>query len=155
MHALYTVTVFIHILAACVWIGAMVFFAAVVVPVVRRPEYSSVFTELVRRVGSRFRALGWTCIAVLVATGVFNLTFRGVGPEIVTNAAFWRTDFGRALGFKLTFVLLTVLATAAHDFLSAPSARRSRRVASWLGRATLLFSVAAVLCAVWLVRGMP
>ena len=32
---------------------------------------------------------------------------------------------------------------------------RARKVASWLGRVTLLLSLAVLLFAVWLVRGMP
>jgi uncharacterized membrane protein len=168
MHALYTASVFVHIVAACVWIGSMVFFAAVVVPVVRRPEYASAFGDLVRRIGGRFRTLGWTCVVILIATGIANLALRGIGVAEITTAVFWRSDFGRTLAYKLTFVLLTVLATAAHDILfgkramrrvardpASDAARRSRRVASWLGRSTLLFSIAALLCAVWLVRGMP
>jgi uncharacterized membrane protein len=69
MHTLYTLSVFVHILAACSWIGAMIFFAVAVVPVIRRPEYRSVFAELVRDVGARFRVLGWVSVLVLIATG--------------------------------------------------------------------------------------
>jgi uncharacterized membrane protein len=148
MHVLYTLSVFVHVLAACAWIGAMIFFAVAVVPVVRRPEYRSVFADLVRRVGARFRVLGWTCIVLLVATGVANLALRGVLGQLATGA-FWATDFGHALAYKLVFVVLVVLATAAHDLLSGA------RSARWLGRSTLLLSLGVLLFAVWLVRGMP
>jgi putative copper export protein len=167
MHALYTLSVFVHVLAACAWIGAMIFFAVAVVPVVRRPEFRSVFAEIVRRVGARFRLLGWTCVIVLVATGIVNLALRGFLPQL-TMGAFWSTDFGRTLAYKLVAVLLVVMATAAHDLLfgasamrrlqqdpSSPAAQRARRLASWLGRSTLLLSLAVLLFAVWLVRGMP
>jgi len=168
MHALYTLCVFVHVLATCAWIGSMIFFAVAVVPVIRRPEYRSVFADLVRLVGARFRVLGWASILVLVATGVGNLAFRGLTLAQLTSAQFWGTGFGRTLGCKLVTILLVVLATAAHDVLlgaramqrlaqdpTSPSAQRSRRLASWLGRATLLLSLAVLLFAVWLVRGMP
>jgi uncharacterized membrane protein len=151
LHVLYTTSVIVHILAACTWIGALVFFAFVVVPVVRRAEYASVRAQLVRSVGGRFRILGWVALGVLVASGISNLVLRGFGIDAVSSAAFWRTEFGRTLAYKLVFVALALLSTAAHDFL----ALRSRRVSSWLGRATLLFSLVAVAFAVWLVRGLP
>jgi putative copper export protein len=167
MHALYTLSVFVHVLAACAWIGSMIFFAVAVVPVVRRPEFRTVSADLVRRVGARFRVLGWTCVLVLVATGIANLALRGFVPQL-TMGAFWSTDFGRTLAHKLVAVLLVVVATAGHDLLlgaramrrlqedpSSPVAQRTRRMASWLGRSTLLLSVAVLLFAVWLVRGMP
>ena len=151
MHALYTISVLVHVLAACTWIGALIFFAAIVVPVVRRPEYASVRVDLVRTVGRRFRVLGWTSVAILVSSGVTNLVLRGIGMGSLTSDVFWRTEFGRVLSYKLAFVALAVLSTAAHDTF----AMRSRRLSSWLGRATLLFSLGAVAFAVWLVRGLP
>jgi uncharacterized membrane protein len=167
MHLFYTLSVFVHVLAACAWIGAMIFFAVAVVPVVRRPELRAVSAEIVRLIGARFRTLGWTCVVVLVATGILNLGLRGFLSQL-TIAAFWATDFGRTLAYKLVAVLLVVLTTAAHDLLfgaramrrlreepSSPEAQRTRRMASWLGRSTLLFSLAVLLFAVWLVRGLP
>jgi uncharacterized membrane protein len=166
MYALYTLSVFIHVLAACAWIGSMIFFAVAVVPVVRRPEFATVLAELLRRVGARFRLLGWASLVILVVTGTTNLWLRGVLPQLSTGA-FWATGFGRALAYKLVAVLLVVLATASHDLLfgasamrlqrdpSSAAARRARRMASWLGRLTLVLSLGVLLMAVWLVRGIP
>lgn len=151
MQAFYTTSVILHVLAACAWVGALVFFAAVVIPTVRREEYATVRAQLVRAVGGRYRVLGWIALSVLVVTGVSNLLLRGFGVDALSSAGFWRTDFGRTLAYKLVFVALALLSTAAHDFF----ALRSRRVSSWLGRATLVFSLGAVVFAVYLVRGMP
>lgn len=151
MQALYTTSVILHVLAACTWVGALVFFAAVVIPTVRGEEYATVRPTLVRAVGRRYRVLGWISLSVLVATGLTNLLLRGFGFDALTSAGFWRTDFGWTLAHKLVFVALALLSTAAHDFF----ALRSRRVSSWLGRATLIFSLGAVVFAVYLVRGMP
>jgi|SRR5579859_6893155 len=151
MHLLYTSSVLLHVLAACTWIGAMVFFAAVIVPLIRRPELASVRTDLVRRLGKRFRWLGWGALGVLLVTGASNLALRGIGATALTSAAFWQSDFGRALAYKLVFVALALASTALHDVF----ALRSRALSAWLGRATLLFSVGAVAFAVWLVRGLP
>lgn len=168
MHTLYTLSVFVHILAACAWIGGMIFFAVAVVPVIRRPEYRGVFAELVRQVGARFRVLGWTAVLVLVVTGLSNLALLGYGAGQLVSGPFWATAFGHTLAYKLVVVLLVVLATAAHDVLlgaramrrlaqdpTSAAAMRARKVASWLGRVTLMLSLAVLLFAVWLVRGMP
>jgi uncharacterized membrane protein len=151
MQTIYTTSVILHVLAACTWVGALVFFAGVVIPTVRREEYATVRAQLVRAVGSRYRVLGWIALSVLVATGLTNLLVRGIGFGALTSASFWVTDFGRTLAYKLVFVALAVLSTAAHDVF----ALRSRRVSSWLGRATLAFSLGAVAFAVYLVRGLP
>jgi hypothetical protein len=153
MSALYTLSVWVHVLAACAWVGSMIFFATAVVPVVRRPEFGDVSARMVRELGARFRVVGWTSLLVLVATGVANLTFAGIGPAQLTSTAFWSAGFGRTLAFKLSAVLLVVIVTAVHDALSTK--RDARRVASWLGRVVLVLSVVVVLLAVWLVRGMP
>jgi len=151
MYLLYTSSVLLHVLAASTWVGSMIFFAAAVVPLLRRPELASVRMELVRRIGGRFRVLGWSALGVLLVTGVSNLLLRGIGPSSWASSAFWATDLGRALAYKLAFVALALVSTALHDMF----ALRSRIVSAWLGRATLLFSLGAVTFAVWLVRGLP
>jgi putative copper export protein len=153
IHFIYTASVYLHVIAACAWIGSMLFFAAVVVPVLRRPEQAASAQALVRQMGLRFRAFGWTCIGLLLATGALNLFIRGIGLTTLGVAAFWTSDFGKTLAYKLSAVAVVLLLVAAHDSLSMrPGARR---LASWLGRATLLVSLLVVLFAVWLVRGIP
>jgi len=153
MTALYTLSVYLHVVAACAWIGSMLFFSIVVVPVLRRPEQAAAAGPLVRAVGLRFRSFGWACIGILLTTGVTNLALRGVGFGTLASGAFWADGFGRALAYKLTAVAVVVGLTVAHDALSLrPEARKA---ASWLGRLTLLASLAVVLFAVWVVRGLP
>jgi putative copper export protein len=152
-HLVYTISVYVHVLAACAWIGSMLFFAVVVVPVLRRPDQASGAPALIRQVGTRFRAFGWSCIAVLLVTGTVNLLLRGVDLSVLVSSAFWADGFGRTLAYKLVAVATVIALTVAHDALSLKP--EARRLASWLGRATLLASMVVVLLAVWLVRGMP
>jgi putative copper resistance protein D len=148
----YLLCVWAHIVAAAVWIGSMAFFALAVVPVLRRPEHRDVMAPLVRAIGRRFRVVGWACLVLLVATGAGNLALRGLGPAALAQAAFWGSGFGRMLAYKLGLVGLVLGTTAVHDaFSSSPR----RALASWLGRASLLLSVAAALAGVMLVRGAP
>jgi len=138
---LYIVSVWVHVMAATAWVGSMLFFAAVAVPVMRAPEA----LPLLRIVGRRYRVFGWIALGTLLVTGVSNLYFRGIRWALLTDRAFWSTEFGHALAWKLVFVGLVVGATLAHD------AWRS----ALLGRATLLLSLVVLFFAVQLVRGGP
>lgn len=162
----YALSVWIHLVAATAWVGSMIFFAAVTVPVVRRPDVRAAAPGLMRQLGARFRVLGWISLSVLVVTGVTNLRFRGIGWTLLRDPAFWRTSFGRALACKLALVAFVLVATGAHDVLTGvraldalerdPGSRqgaRTRRVASWLGRVVLLASLAILFFATALVRG--
>jgi uncharacterized membrane protein len=158
----YTFFVWLHTLAAAAWVGSMVFFAVVVVPVLRRKE-SRESVPLLKAFGKRFRALGWVSLGILIATGIANLHYRGIGWSMLHEPAFWTSSFGRAFGWKMSLVAAVLVATAAHEAVaneraledepSSDRARRGRRVASWIGRLVMLASVAILFFAVAMVRG--
>ena len=165
---LYLFSVWLHILAAIVWIGGMAFFALVVVPVIRRDEFRGNASTLIRQTGIRFRSLGWFCIALLALTGVVNLAYQGTGWENIRSGAIWRGAQGVVLAFKLSLVLIIVALSLLHDFIigpraaaaaaadaSAPEAIRLSRYARWLGRLNLLLALIVVFLGVMLVRGSP
>lgn len=157
---LYEAVVCLHLLAAATWIGSMVFFAAVVVPVLRRTENRADASRLLRRLGARFRVLGWVSIGVLVATGIANMRFHRITWSYVTSGDFFTTSFGRALAYKLSFVVAALGVTIVHEILTpadpdAALSRGSRRVAAWSGRLIMIFSLGALYFAVSLVRGLP
>ncbi len=158
--------VWLHILAAAVWIGGMVFLALVLVPVVRRPEYREHASRLVSLTGIRFREVGWVCLALLVVTGFLNLWFRGYGWRAFTTLGFWQSQFGTILGIKLLLVTVILGLAAWHDFRIGPKAtaawrddpasaeaRRLRAMASRFGRLNLLLAMVVVALAAALVRG--
>jgi len=146
----YAINVWLHLLAAAVWLGSMVFFAAVVVPTIRREEMRASAPILMRFVGPRFRVVGWCALGVLGVTGVLNLYFRGITWSMLVDAEFWSVGFGRILAYKLVLVALVVVMALAHE--GAAGATQARR-ASWLGRAMLVLSLAILFLAVSLVRG--
>lgn len=168
MRALYLTAVWLHLLAAIVWIGGMTFLSLVVVPALRSPELATSRAALLHRTGLRFRSIGWISLGVLLATGVLMLALRGVGWAELANGAFWVSSFGRILAVKLLLVLLVLGLSAVHDFAigplasqrlraepGSPEATELRRRASLLGRANLLLALAIVALAVMLVRGTP
>lgn len=101
----------IHVLAAVVWVGGMLFMGIVVAPASRAVEEPSVRTALMSAVGQRFKVVGWICIALLILTGIFNLMSRLATASL---------SFHRALGVKLLLVLAMIALSAVHDFVLGP-----------------------------------
>ena len=62
-----TIRVFLHVLAATVWVGGQITLAALV-PVLRR-----LGAEIPRAAARRFNQVAWPAFAVLVITGIWNI----------------------------------------------------------------------------------
>jgi uncharacterized membrane protein len=166
MHWLYIVSVWLHILAAATWIGGMVFLVLVLLPVTRMAEYRGAASGLMHWTGVRFRFVGWVCLGLLLASGIVNLLYRGVGWAELTSGEFWAGGFGRAFGLKMILVAIILVGSAIHDFYvgprataawqsdpASPRARSMRRRATMFGRVNLLLALAVVILAVIMVRG--
>jgi uncharacterized membrane protein len=93
----------VHLLAACVWIGGSITVAALV-PVLRK---SGASVELVRAVARRFGVVAWGAIAVSVATGITQL-IRLDHP----------TRGNTALALKLLLVGLAVAVAWLHQVIA-------------------------------------
>ncbi|MBI2060820.1 MAG: DUF4149 domain-containing protein [Nitrospirae bacterium] len=168
MHWLYEASVWLHIVAAAVWLGGMVFVGAVVVPVSRKPDFQKSAASLVHHTGIQFRPVGWICLGLIAFTGLFNLWYRGVRAEDLVSLNFWRMPFSQALAYKLILFYVILVISAVHDFYLGPKATASwmadpnspktakyRNLASKLGQIGLLISLAIVAFAVMMVRGLP
>ena len=105
MHALYLLSVWLHILAATVWIGGMSFLVLVVVPWLRRGGRVEAAVFL-RETGERFRNVGWSCFLLLAATGTFNLWVRGVRLSDFGRAEWLTSPFSKTVLLKLLVGLL-------------------------------------------------
>jgi uncharacterized membrane protein len=161
MSGLYWTSVALHVLAALVWLGGMLFLGLVGAPVLRAVEPPALRARLFHELGLRFRTVGWVAIGVLVATGLAMLHFRGWLP-LLDRPGFWRTTVGRALAAKLAVVTVMLVASAAHDFVLGPAAGRSdpgsaeaarlRRHAALLARANAIVGILLVIAAVKLAR---
>lgn len=125
------VRLFLHVLAATIWVGGQLTLGALV-PALRRTGAD------VPRVAARaFNRVGWSAFAVLVLTGIWNIA-----------AANDRNSNGyqSTLGVKLGFVVLSGLAAWWHS-------KGTSRVALALGGgAAALFSLAALFLGVVLVE---
>ena len=167
MRTLYLISVWLHILAATIWIGGIFFIVLVVVPWLRKGGRAGAGTFL-RETGARFRSVGWACFAVLAVTGTFNLWIRGVRPRFFLDPDWLASSFGRTVTLKLGVFAVVLIISVVHDFIvgpratavlerdaGSPEAARLRRIASLLGRANALLALALLAIAVALVRGWP
>lgn len=170
MQTLHFISILLHILAAIVWIGGMVFLGIVLIPVLRqaRTTSPSLYGELIHRTGTRFRNVGWASLLLLVVTGFVNLGRWGVDHARLASADLWASPWGRILAVKLVLVVVAIAISLVHDLVigpratrvlreapGSPRALRLRRLAGWMGRLNLLLAVAIVALAIMLVRGRP
>jgi len=163
---MYQWVVWLHILAAIVWIGGMFFLPLVLVPVLRHHD-AALRAALLDAVGRRFRVVGWIAIGVLLVTGVWNLHNRHLPWETIFSGRLFTGVWGHILGWKLVFVAVVLLLSVFHDFWLGPASTRAargddprrserlRRSASWAGRLNAALSLALLFFAVALVRGLP
>lgn len=167
MHSLYLLSVFLHILAAIIWVGGMFFLVLVIVPWLRQGDRARAAT-MMRDVGTRLRDIGWVCFAVLTVTGTFNLWVRGVRIASFTDPIWLDSSFGKSVVAKLTVFAVILASSAVHDFIigpratelvsadpRSPAAEALRRKASIMGRMNAVLALIAVAIAVTLVRGTP
>ncbi|MGH2620686.1 MAG: DUF4149 domain-containing protein [Anaerolineales bacterium] len=157
------VTIFLtwlHLLAAVLWIGGMLFLSLTLVPILKGEPVAAQRGALLRKIAKRFRMLVWVSIAVLVTTGSWLL------PERV-NSLHEPWDWPGALRSKLGLVAILITLTAVHDFWLGPTVGRLLRepeaartagehrlilLSPWVARLSLLLAVGVLLAAVALVR---
>jgi putative copper export protein len=99
-----TIRLFLHILAATVWVGGQITLVALV-PAVRRAGGP----ELTRATARRFQMVAWPAFALLLVTGVWNLTAVHVGDQ---SSAYLTTLF-----VKLVLVGISGAGALAHLLL--------------------------------------
>ncbi len=77
MYELHIIATWLHVVSAIYWIGAILFILTVLGPVVRtRP--SSVALPIMSEVQARVRRFVLAAIIVFIATGLFNMHYRGL-----------------------------------------------------------------------------
>lgn len=109
--------VWIHLLAAVVWVGGMVFLSVVLVPVLKQDGGFARHALLFRTVAYRFRAVVWGAMGILVVTG----SVMAVGRAIpLTEPWQWPTIFLA----KISVVALLFTLTLVHDLVVGPQVRK-------------------------------
>ena len=105
-----TVRLFLHVLAATIWVGGQLVLAALV-PVLRR--FGS---EAVTAVARQFNRVAWPAFAVLILTGIWNITAVSGTPGDTPS---YRTT----LMVKLAVVVLSGISAFVHIRTKTPRGR--------------------------------
>ena len=148
-----TVRLFLHVLAATVWVGGQLTLGAII-PALRPaaddpdPEAARI---RIRTVARRFQVVAWIAFAVLLVTGVWNLLALHVGDR--------STEWLATLMAHLGCVAVSGIAAAVHILVAAPRVRAARddatrrKAAAFSGACegvSVLFAVAALFLGVLL-----
>lgn len=165
---MYFLSVWLHILAATVWVGGLIYTAAVAVPFALTHEVSE-RQRLLRGLARRFRWIGWGSIAALFITGLGNLTLR-LSPikfsQILNGDLFNPEKVEQLIAIWLPWKLMLVIAMiglmAFHDITSIQAAKRyegsrdaapGNRMGSRAAALATLLAIAILYVSVRMVRG--
>ena len=148
-----TVRLFLHVLAATVWVGGQISLG-VIIPALRPtpddPDPEAARARI-RTVAQRFQVAAWISFAILLVTGIWNLQALHVADQSTA----WLTT----LFVKLACVALSGLGAAVHILVAAPRVRAARtdaqrrKAAAFSGACegiSVLFAVAALFLGVLL-----
>ncbi len=117
---LYWICISLHLLAATLWLGHMFVWSLVVGPAIKRVEPPAT-AEFLRECSLFMGALGWPALTILIVTGLYLLSARGIGPlDLVTGRAF--SGDGGTLPVKLVLVLWMIFYQAIWGHHRAPIA---------------------------------
>ncbi|HEV7863120.1 MAG TPA: CopD family protein, partial [Acidimicrobiia bacterium] len=107
-----TLRLFLHVLAATVWVGGQLTLAGLV------PGLRALGPDVPRTVARRFNRIAWPAFAVLFVTGLWNLSSAHVGDQ--------STEWIATLLAKLVVVALSGISAALHT-----RAATKRALALW------------------------
>jgi putative copper export protein len=124
-----TIRLFLHVLAATIWVGGQITLAALV-PVLRR-----LGTEIPRAAARRFNQVAWPAFGVLIITGIWNIA--AVRSQI-------HGSYQTTLVVKLVVVAISGVTAALH------ARARSTRWLAIFGALTGLSALAALFLGVLL-----
>jgi uncharacterized membrane protein len=157
--SLYSIIVTIHVLAAMVWIGGVLFIGAVLLPAAKKLD-DATRRQVISAAAKRFRTIGWGALCVLIATGGWMAWSWGLRPTTMSD--FFAAPRHKVLGMKMLLVLLMATISGLHDWWLGPrtaaAAREGadpaqlRRRAILFGQTTALLSVIILVLAVFIAR---
>ena len=118
-----TIRLFLHVLAATVWVGGQLTLAGLV------PGLRALGPDAPRTVARRFNRIAWPAFGVLVATGIWNVA--AVHPV-------WGTRYTTTLVVKIVVVVLSGVTAFLH------ATARSRGALAVFGALTGVTALAAL-----------
>ena len=132
---IWSLVLFVHILAATFWVGGQLMLAVVVMPLLRRSARPELVREMAGLAGRRFATLAnFGLLPTLVMTGALLAWHDGVRLSNLNS-----TPFGRVLVVKVALVAVVFVLAGLHGVAAR---RLSRRGVRGLAVVTVILSVA-------------
>ena len=106
----------IHVIAAVIWVGGNLILAMVIVPHFRQNLPPVQRIRILMQIGKRFEPVVWGCIGVLFFTGIVNIFFAVdlTSPTALSDA------FMRTLIIKILLFFVLIILTVLHSMIFAP-----------------------------------
>jgi uncharacterized membrane protein len=133
----------LHLLGMTVWLGGVLYQAHILLPMARRDGVAT-FVETARRQ----RPFAWTALALVVLTGLYNVTRLGPLDRVMESGA------GLLLAGKFMLVLLLIAVAAQRDFThlvrlqlalnTSEDPIPTLRAIAWLDRTSILLAAVIV-----------
>ena len=146
------VVLWLHLLGVMVWIGGLMYQAHVLLPAARRGG-AGAFAEAAQR----GRPAAWVGIALVAATGFYNVTRLGPLERVMESGA------ALTLAAKFMLVLAAIAVAGQRDFAQVPRLTRALAAGddprpalsaiAWLDRIVLLLAVVIVYLGLAISRG--
>ncbi|MBI5747353.1 MAG: DUF4149 domain-containing protein [Nitrospirae bacterium] len=141
----------VHLIAAMVWIGGMAFLTIIAAPSLKRLAPPEVQPILYKDIGRRFKLVGWICIFVLILTGPLNI-YHHITSHMTHEG---EDDFHGVFVLKLGLVLIMILLSLVHDFVLGPllgekiregvtPSRFLKLIVPWMGRVNLILGLIVI-----------
>ena len=114
-------TYWIHMLATVLWLGSLAAISLLVLPAARRSLDAKAQSELLAAIQKRLEPLGWFSIALLLVTGMFQMS---ANPNYEGFLAI-RGQWASSILIKHIFFLGMIVVSAAQTWWLLPSMRRA------------------------------
>lgn len=161
---LYLVCLLFHILSAMIWVGGMIFYVIVIMPVIRNPKLKDQKLTLLQLTALQFRSISYFLFLIFITSGFGMLYAKGylAYGEIIS---FFTSKIGYMFTLKIGLFLILFLSSVYHDFVSGPKTfvylekdsiqyERYRKLSGFFGRFNLLLSLGITILGILVSRGV-
>jgi uncharacterized membrane protein len=120
MDDFWTLVRFLHVLAATMWVGGMLFLGLVAVPVALKNPDPAERRSLITAVAKRFGYFGAVAWVMLLVTGFGLIDHRGLSLADLPD-----TGYGRRILAKIVLLILVGVIAVLHGMWQGPRVRRA------------------------------
>lgn len=159
----YFIFLILHIFSAMIWIGGMIFYVIVVMPVIRNPEFKNQKLKLLQLTALQFRNISYFIFLIFVLSGTGLLHEKGFF-HFESGRGLWTSNIGLMFIIKIGLFTVLFLSSLYHDFVTGPKTfvylttdpsrhESYRKTSAFFGRFNLLLSVTIAIFGILVSRG--